>query len=335
MYHAHFCGDHYEIGARWGSRLAERGNFILDRIPFPISAQRVSFAWECLPLYKTYFPAILEEIRGIAAGQRCQVEPLYAVLFSMYAIPPSCCCSCFAVSNGKTVLLGRNSDFLPALEKLNQNVIYRFSSGAYAFTGNTTAFLEMEDGVNEKGLAAGLTSVYPHTTKPGISAGLLLRLILESCASTGEAIRLVQSAPMGSSHTLTLADSSGEIAVLECNADNIEILRPSAYRPYVCATNLFHSAAMASFQQPGVDAWQAEERRQTLERVLQAEALGMEAPGGMELLAGKKGFLCQYDRATGKDTVWSVLYDLKNRRVFRAEGNPSRKKFRLDSRFGF
>lgn len=53
------------------------------------------------------------------------------------------------------------------------------------------------------------------------------------------------------------------------------------------------------------------------------------------LLAGQYGFLCQYDRAQGKDTVWSVLYGLGQGRIYRAEGNPSRTPFALDPRFPF
>ncbi len=52
----------------------------------------------------------------------------------------------------------------------------------------------------------------------------------------------------------------------------------------------------------------------------------------MSLLRGDEGFICQYDRRTGKDTMWSVVYDLNSSRVYRAEGNPSRVAFQLDSR---
>lgn len=335
MYHSHFKGNHFEIGFRWGALLAERGNFILNHVPFPLTEERRSFAAQCLPYYQTYFPAILEEIRGIAAGQHCTASSLQTVLFSMYAMPPACCCSCFAVSNSKTILLGRNSDFVPDLEKWNQNVIYRFSSGSYAFTGNTTAFLEMEDGVNEKGLAIGLTVVYPriHIKKPGLNAGMLLRLMLETCSSTKEAVHLLQAVPIGSSQTFTLADGNGKLAVVECNADKIAVLPSSTSRAYACATNVFHSNAFLSSSY--INTWQSEERYQTMDSALKTNAIHMDIAGAIELLSGKKGFLCQYDRATGTDTVWSVLYDLKNKCIYRAEGNPSRKKFRTDMRFYF
>ena len=161
MYHERFTGSHYEIGYRWGSLLAKHGKFILDQIPFSVTKERIAYAEASIPVYQAYFPEILEEIQGIADGQGTKNELFRAVLISMYSMPPEEHCSCFAVSNGEAIILGRNSDFLTELEEKNMNVIYRLSSDSYDFTGNTTAFVEMEDGVNEKGLAVGLTSVYP------------------------------------------------------------------------------------------------------------------------------------------------------------------------------
>ena len=56
---------------------------------------------------------------------------------------------------------------------------------------------------------------------------------------------------------------------------------------------------------------------------------------GEKLLSGDYGFLCQYDRSTGKDTVWSVIYDMKRHKIYRSEGNPRRHKFKEDIRFQF
>ena len=117
MYHARFYGSHYEIGFRWGSQLAKHANYILNNIPFPITEERICFAEECLPVYQEYFPEILDEIQGIADGQSCDVKLLQGLLFSIYAMPPACQCSCFAVSNERSIFFGRNSDFLTAIEK--------------------------------------------------------------------------------------------------------------------------------------------------------------------------------------------------------------------------
>lgn len=328
MNHAYFSGTHYEIGFRWGRLLANSGKFILDQAPAPITRERLRFAGACLSVYRTHFPEILEEIRGLAEGQGCDEEYLQALLFGMY-LPPHC--SCFAYGDGKQLLLGRNSDFLPELEQANLNVLYRFSSGGFSFTGNTTAFLEMEDGVNDQGLAVGLTSVYPPAVRPGMNAGMLLRLFLEKCRSTRDVIALLGEIPVSSAQTFTIADASGDIAVVECFAEGIAVVRPTRERPYVRAVNTFHAPELRHWNDPNRDDWDSEARYRTLTQALDHGE--MDLSKAQALLAGKLGFLCQYDRASGKDTVWSVVYDLKDRRVFRAEGNPSRVPFREDRRF--
>lgn len=343
MYHAHFKGTHYEAGFRWGSLLFQHQNFILEHIPFTITRERTDYALASVPVYEKYYPEILEEIKGLADGQRGDVRAFQAVLLGMYAIPPACQCSSLAVCGGDSILLGRNSDFLPELEKQNMNVICRLSDGAYAFTGNTTAFVEMEDGVNEYGLAAGLTSVFPTVRRPGFNAGLLLRYLLEKCRTVEEALVCIRSLPIGSAQTLTLADPTGHIALVECNAQRTAVsdFRKESFRTgssgavtfFVCATNRFHLPEMTDFNLPGIDDWFAERRWQTLCSCLGGNSPAPSPSRIQEVLAGKHGFLCQYDRRTGKDTVWSVVYDLKQKRIFRCEKNPGRGKFREDCRF--
>lgn len=332
MYHTHFRGSHYDIGFRYGSALRKNGKFILDNVPFPIREEQFTFAAACRPLYETHFPEILQEIHGLADGQECPAEKLEAVLFCMYCMIPSCHCSHFAVRNGQRIIFGRNSDFLTCIEKLYMNCIYHFSGTSYSFIGNTTAFAEMEDGINEYGLAVGLTMVQSKVFKPGLNAGMILRMILEKCTNVQEAFMLLKKIPIASGQTFVLADRTGTIALAECNAERTEIKCPQETDAFVCATNLFHTEAMKKYNVTA-DNWQAEERYQTLFQTLHSEFRTFTLADGEKLLSGKNGFICQYDRKTGKDTVWSVLYDVRNGRLYRTEGNPSRKKYREDQRF--
>ena len=75
--------------------------------------------------------------------------------------------------------------------------------------------------------------------------------------------------------------------------------------------------------------------KETMEKTLSREAPQMDISIAKELLSGKKGFICQYDRDTGKDTVWSVIYDLKHHKIYRAEGNPARCVYQEDQRVMF
>ena len=52
-----------------------------------------------------------------------------------------------------------------------------------------------------------------------------------------------------------------------------------------------------------------------------------------DILSGKFGFMCQYNNELNFDTVWSSLFDLSNHKIYRAEGNPARAKFKEDIRY--
>ena len=47
---------------------------------------------------------------GLADGQHCDVHVLQAVLFSMYSMPPTCNCSCFAC---KGIVIRQTWFFVP------------------------------------------------------------------------------------------------------------------------------------------------------------------------------------------------------------------------------
>ena len=51
-----------------------------------------------------------------------------------------------------------------------------------------------------------------------------------------------------------------------------------------------------------------------------------------KLLKGEYGFMCQYDDEPDFETVWSSIFDLSNLMIYRAEGDPRRKKFITDIR---
>lgn len=190
----------------------------------------------------------------------------------------------------------------------------------------------MEDGVNEQGLAIGHTMVQTHAVSPGLNAGMILRLLLEKCADVPEALTMIQELPTASGHTFVLADRYRNIALAECCPKSMEIVFPKEPEAFVCATNLFHTTSMQKYNCTFLDNWQAEERYQTLLGTLTDRYRTFHTENAQALLSGQDGFLCQYDRKTGKDTVWSVVYEALERRLYRAEGNPSRKMFQEDTR---
>lgn len=132
-----------------------------------------------------------------------------------------------------------------------------------------------------------------------------------------------------------IADAKGKIALIECCADGIGVVCPQDEHSFVCATNRFHTKELEQHNKSGVDDWFAEARYQTMKKTLEEKSKSMDLSGAERLLSGKDGFICQYDRKTGRDTVWSVVYDLANHSIYRTEGNPSRWQYKADKRFLF
>lgn len=50
------------------------------------------------------------------------------------------------------------------------------------------------------------------------------------------------------------------------------------------------------------------------------------------LLKGDYGFMCQYDYDPNFETVWSSVFDLQSLMIYRAEGDPRKKKHITDDR---
>ena len=98
------------------------------------------------------------------------------------------------------------------------------------------------------------------------------------------------------------------------------------------ATNDFNSNKMKHYNNYEIDTWKAEERYFVAYNILKNLKDNYSFDLIRDILSGKYGFMCQYDRKNDADTVWSVIYDIRNNAIYRVEGNPKRKKFKLDTR---
>ncbi|GCF92541.1 choloylglycine hydrolase [Enterococcus florum] len=335
MQQLQFQGNHYTIGQKWGRMLKQNKIHLMESVPFQETEERRQFVETCLPFYQRFCPDILAEIQGIADGQEISVKRLQSVLFGMYCLmPEEPHCSSFLVRNKSGVFLGRNSDFLTITEERCMNIRYSFDdAGHYDFLGNTTAFVEMEDGINQYGLAIALTSVAPYKVQPGINVGMLLRLVLERCKSVDDAIVLITQIPHVGSGTLVIGDAQQQGILVELSPDKMAIRRLEKEQDCLIATNMFNLPEMKTFNRLPEDTWFAEERYHTMTHYLSENLETIDLKQSQELLSGKFGFMCEYDRSTGKDTVWSCVYDLQSSEIFRSAGNPSRNEFQQDKGF--
>lgn len=233
--------DPYDAGAALGRALCADGLSPEQVHLLALSAEKRDFGEKSAQICAAEYPSLLAEIRGLADGLEMPFSDLAAFLFGIYNFPPFQGCTCFAAQGeGGEVIFGRNSDFLTMLEPYYASFHYTIS-GKHAFVGNSTALVQIEDGVNEFGLAAGLTFLWPVVKKPGLNAGMLVRYLLEHCKTVGEAVGALRELTISSSQTITLADRQGGMAVVECNAERFEVISPEPGERFVVTTNDFHS----------------------------------------------------------------------------------------------
>jgi predicted choloylglycine hydrolase len=326
MYHPRFTGRHYDMGYKYG-RLMKKQNVHISQLD-KMTVEKKEFGKKCSAICREVFPEVIEELQGLSDGMEISFNDFAGWILCMYCYEYKHGCTCFACKDDNHIIFARNSDFFLEIKDVCQSALYSPEKG-YRFIGNSTALVQIEDGYNEHGLAIGLTFIFPRIIKPGLNAGILLRYTLEKCRTVKEAIKALHSLPVSSSHTLTMADKTGDMAVVECTCEKMVVIQPNEGENFVVSANHFISPEMQPYERL---CWlDARERYRVAGKVLKANNK-YSCELARDILAGKYGFMCQYKREFGFDTLWSTIYDLTGDRIYRAEGNPARVGFKEDTR---
>jgi len=328
MFHPRFKGSHYDIGLKFGKRL-KKSNIDFHKL-IDLNKFQKDFGKKSQIILSAVFPEVCEEIRGLTDG----LHYSYAE-FASWLLCMGCCydpkgCTGFCFIHRQTVFYGRNNDLPPFLKKSSASVLYELENG-YSFIGNTSALINLEEGMNECGLAVAMKFLVPTRIVPGINSVFLVRYLLEKCATTKEAINALSALPIASACNIMLADKSGVLAVAECTPEKIFIRKPSAHENFIVAANHFIAEEMSCYN--AILIYSSDKRYQTTYNALKNISYKDGLEHAQALLAGKHGFICQYDKAWNFETIWSSVFDVTHGKIYRAEGDPSRTSFKEDPRF--
>ena len=340
MYHPRLKGSHYKMGQKMGAI------FKKSRAEFPVhlDAFQAKFGRESAILLRKYFPGAAEEIRGITDVIKYDHD-----LFTAWMMCMGCCldlvrgssveargCTAFSFINQGKVYYGRNNDLPPFLKKVSKSIYYQ-PRDKLAFMLNTSSFVNGEEGINEAGLAAAMTFVKPklEEIKPGINSVFLVRYMLENCRNVIEGMESLNNLPIASSCNIILADITGEMVVAECNPVEIHVRYPDKKKngeKFIITVNHFTSEVMQKHDASNGNVYFSKERYQTVFDALKNINHDHGISYAKNILSGKHGFICQYQRKLNFDTIWSSIFDITGKKILRAEGNPQRSKYIVDRR---
>lgn len=340
MYHLRLKGSHYQMGIKRGKI------FMKSKISFPLHLDefQMKHGKQSEKILKEFFPEVCEEIKGVS-----DTIGVDYITFVAWMLCMGCCmynleenipveirgCTAFAYQKNGRLIYGRNNDLPPYLRKGSKSEIYAPNNGN-RFNITTSSFINGEEGINEHGLAVAMTFVMTklEKIKAGFNSCFIVRYLLEKANNTDTAISLLMDLPIASNCNILLADKTGRMVVVECTPSFKRIRNPEVFDEgsIVCTVNSFTSNEMKKFDDANGNDYYSSERYKVVIDGFQQCIKEDVIENTKKLLKGNYGFMCQYDNEPDFETVWSSIFDLENLNIFRAEGDPRKKKFVEDNR---
>ena len=324
MYHPRLYGDFYEMGFKYGTLLKEKANFVLPEI----STEKKEFGLESYQELQRFYPEVIDEIKGFAKGINDTAENLGAFLLSLGIFETSGQCSVFAFNNNDSVIIGRNYDMLFEFKKFTESSLIA-PKDKLSYISQSDVFIGRSDGINEKGLSIAMSFVNGTEVQPGIGFHFIIRKVLENCSNTEQAIKLIQEAKVASANNFLIADKNYDMVVVESAPQKCVTRRPQEGENFIYITNQFITDEMKPFDKGGVEWSRSAERYNGLKENLSSiESLDLEK--AKKILSDK--CVCLNLRKERFGTIWSVVANLNELKIERAETKPKPTNYKLETR---
>ncbi len=165
---------------------------------------------ECRQALADHLPELLPTWKRLSrlAGD----DPVAARMLSMWGLPAFAVGCAQVVVPGEHPVLVRNYDYDDALfEAVIASTNY---SGRRRVLGTSDMLWGLLDGMNEDGLAVSLTFGGRPGSGEGFGIPIVLRYLLETCATVEEAVRALQRIPVAQSYNVALIDTTGRHATV-------------------------------------------------------------------------------------------------------------------------
>ena len=168
-------------------------------------------------MFAKFAPALWEEVTGLADELGISLERSAFWFGNEGMRPPIGACSAVMTAD----VYGRNYDFRPRYYGAQFTLLQ--ASGSYASIGSNHLLTGRLDGMNEHGLMIGLHRIKKRPRFPGLSADLIVRMILDQCATTAEAVAKLRQLPHAMQYNYSLLDAGGVAAVVEASPGAVAV----------------------------------------------------------------------------------------------------------------
>ena len=323
-------GTWSEMGTEVGRRFATELRRMMDRFLglLPDTAEVAHAAARVRALVEAQCPELIEETNGMAAGAGVGEEQLFRYRFfvDVRGMATPGCSTFFARGADGRPWLGRTCD-IEAEDHWAQFLHIRRPAGGVP--SSTITYLGMASfmGINGHGVGLVGASAAPHACgcEPGTPGTLLGIRALHNARSTAEVEAILTSAPMvGKGSILIAADADGNSTLFEVVPGRRMLAhRRAPGRTWQAGTNFYPTGAVRNAGQPAY-LYNAYARYGRIVQALEDHPIRRDGPELQRLLAqiSQPGPYIPAG-ACPLETAYATLFDLRERAIHVAPGNPN------------
>ncbi|WP_046173932.1 C45 family autoproteolytic acyltransferase/hydolase [Domibacillus indicus] len=293
-------GSYYELGRLAGDKLKQSPLFAVhqQRRKKSLHSYKIDFH-RIKQYFQTFAPVMWEEFEGLAESLGWSLYDAVHEYSGFQADDVNSGCSAM-MKNG---LFVRNYDFHPKTYE-GRLLLWQPDHG-YASVGISGRLVGRIDGMNEKGLVIGFHFVNRRRAEDGFTCSIIARLVLDSCATTEEAIALLSSLPHRHSFNYSLYDASLQSAVVEASPRGVQVRRQTD----VCA-NHFVSDKLS-----GENRYHTAESKERLSNLQKLADTPRSMEGAYELFNNPAYCIFKKKYGSWAGTLHTTVYDPRSLRV--------------------
>jgi len=341
------AGTAYERGRAQATLCPGQAEFVRKAVATRLTATRDALAMpEVQALIRgqrdyteRHYPAILEEMRGIADGFDLSVDTLFEYLHCAIASDlagmaertPEGCTSFAAVHAELGAIVVKNRDYRPEhipIQRVFHHADPAWDGREMICIGSLGSPGNFSSGINSAGLAITDTNSRASDHGVGMHRYFLLTWILVHCGSVAEALDRIQGMPHTGGGLLILGDAGGTVAAVELGHRHVGIETRNA--GWVGRANHFVTPAMAAanLRTPANDAshCNSERRHATLQTLLSERAAALSPAGAAAIAAyhGEQGgaHFCRHGGADLGHTISCSVFATRPASLAFTNGNP-------------
>jgi predicted choloylglycine hydrolase len=287
--------EELELGPKWQAVFEERWPHYKTWFLREGEAARPSYATS-VRMLRAHMPELIpayERVVELAGG-----GDLAARMLSLYKPPPYlAACSQGVWQREGTPMLVRNYDYAPSRF---EGMVWSTRLVEKRVIGMSDCLWGLLDGMNDDGLAVSLTFGGRRVLGDGFGIPIVMRYLLETCASVDDARAALMRLPYSLSHNLTIVDGTGTALTAYLSPD-----REPIFRSFPAATN--HQGIVEWPEQ--ARATRTIEREQTIVRLLDDPSIDRQ--GFVDSFLRTPLFSTSY--AHGFGTLYTAVYEPRDR----------------------